>query len=99
MVSGKLEFHLQSANLTHDVKLLGTMNPYVVILMGATKKTSAANQSGGKHPKWIDKLDFHRQNEESVLIEVLNLRKLGLFDNDIIGSATYPLNQLMFATN
>ncbi|EAR94653.2 C2 domain protein (macronuclear) [Tetrahymena thermophila SB210] len=90
-VSGKLQIQLIGAQLTRDVKLIGSMNPYVVFRFGDIKKTSAVNEGGGKNPKWCDKIDFQKIKETKINIDVYNMRKLGLFDNDLICSGTLDL--------
>lgn len=85
MITGKLEIHLESASLTRDVKLIGSMNPYVTVRVGNVKKTSAVNKKGGKQPKWGDKMEFSKTQEAEVIFEVYNLRKFGFKENDLIG--------------
>jgi Ca2+-dependent lipid-binding protein len=54
MSVGKLHIQLVEAHLTHDVKKIGKMDPYVKIEVRDFVWKSKADKNGSKKPEWHD---------------------------------------------
>ena len=49
---GTLHLHVLEAHLTHDVKLIGKMDPYVAIVVRDYRWKTNADKNGSKKPVW-----------------------------------------------
>jgi len=54
MSLGKLHVQLVEAHLTHDVKKIGKMDPYVKVEVRDFRWKSKADKNGSKKPEWHD---------------------------------------------
>ena len=54
MSLGKLHVQLVEAHLTHDVKKIGKMDPYVKVEVRDFHWKSKADKNGSKKPEWHD---------------------------------------------
>nr|GEX14015.1 hypothetical protein [Tanacetum cinerariifolium] len=100
MESCKLEIVVQSAKALADVKIFGTMDPYVVVWISGggkqwqERKTHVAKK-GGSCPVWNSSMDFHvssMDNSYTLFCEILHDGKL--FDRNI-GQVQVPFRDLL----
>lgn len=82
---GKIRVHVVSADLTHDVKKIGKMDPYVRVKCAARnlKWDSGVCKNGSKHPRWE-----HQRFEMDVLV-LEDVVEFKLFDSDKIGKDVF----------
>ena len=55
---GVLQLTLVEAKLTHDTEIMGSMSPYVTLVIDGKKYKSKVMNRAGKKPKWQQKFTF-----------------------------------------
>ncbi|CAG9336071.1 unnamed protein product [Blepharisma stoltei] len=83
-----------SAKLIKDTAT-GTMDPYVVIKVGAHEQKTNYCRNGGKTPNWDEQLNFIVSGEDQINISVWDKRTLA--KDKEIGETTVPLQTVIAA--
>jgi len=86
MISGNLLVKPLSAKLTHDTKLVGTMNPYLKVIVGNQFHSTTPAMEQHLNPSWNNvELPYRINNSEIINFEVWNK---GTLKDEFIGSAS-----------
>ncbi|KAL4512784.1 hypothetical protein ABPG72_017469 [Tetrahymena utriculariae] len=81
MVIGTLIVRPKSAQLTYDTETFGKMDPFINVMIGSQKQTSAVAKDQGKTPVWIDQFNFKILND--------NMLTFTIYDYDTFSSSDF----------
>ncbi len=88
---GRLNIKCINADLKRDTELFGKMDPYVKITIGSQTKKTRTHNSGGKHPRWEETLNFYLNKEEEMRIAVYDK---DMTKDDLVGETIYFLDDV-----
>lgn len=89
MVTGTLIVRPKSATLTHDTEVFGKMDPFINVMIGNQKHTSAVAKDAGKTPSWCDQFNFKIMNDTMLTFTIYDYDTMS--SNDFIAEGSCAL--------
>ena len=84
------------AQIAKDMDLIGKMDPYVIVRIGAQQQRTRECTSGGQNPRWNDRLQFTASPADTINFRLYDA-DVGI--DDFIGEVNLPVSAVMANPN
>ena len=85
-----------SANIAKDMDLIGKMDPYVIVRIGAQQQRTRECTEGGRTPRWNDRLQFTASPTDTINFRLYDA-DVGI--DDFIGEVNLPVSSVLANPN
>jgi Ca2+-dependent lipid-binding protein len=92
MTKGTLKVTVVEARKLTDVDLFGKSDPYVKLVLNATKSQSTTIKKSDLNPKYNEEFNFLTEGEKELKVEVWDRNTIG--SDELIGSEIVPLQDV-----